>query len=132
MSTLPNPRHERFAQELAGGKTADEAYQLAGYRKDRGNAARLTANDSIRSRVAELQTASAEKAAITKAWVLGQLCDVLRDARADRNHQAANRALELVGKEIGMFVDRKVVGMRRLDDMSREELESLLVELGDE
>ena len=27
---LPNARHERFAQELAAGKTADEAYALAG------------------------------------------------------------------------------------------------------
>src|SRR5689334_16169432 len=132
MSTLANPRHERFAQELAGGKSADEAYQLAGYRKDRGNAARLTANDSVRARVAELQTASAEKAVITKAWVLEQLCDVLQEARAAGNHAAANRSLELIGKDIGMFVDRKVLGMRRLDDMTREELEALLVELGDE
>ena len=32
MPTLRNPRHERFAQELATGKTADAAYVLAGYR----------------------------------------------------------------------------------------------------
>lgn len=30
MPALDNPRHERFAQELAKGKTADEAYQTAG------------------------------------------------------------------------------------------------------
>lgn len=32
MPTLRNRRHERFAQELAAGKTADAAYVLAGYR----------------------------------------------------------------------------------------------------
>ena len=31
MPTLQNPRHERFAQELATGQTADAAYVLAGY-----------------------------------------------------------------------------------------------------
>jgi hypothetical protein len=41
--TLQNPRHERLAQELAAGKTADAAYVLAGYRA-RSNAARLSAN----------------------------------------------------------------------------------------
>ena len=41
MPTLRNPRHERFAQELATGKTADAAYVLAGYKENRSNAARL-------------------------------------------------------------------------------------------
>jgi phage terminase small subunit len=35
MPTLRNARHERFAQELAIGKTADAAYVLAGYRANR-------------------------------------------------------------------------------------------------
>ena len=51
---LDNQRHERFAQELAKGKTADEAYQLAGYKPNRGNATTPKANQSIAARVAEL------------------------------------------------------------------------------
>jgi hypothetical protein len=43
MGELDNPKYERFAQELAAGKTA--AYEAAGYRKHRGNAARLSANE---------------------------------------------------------------------------------------
>jgi phage terminase small subunit len=35
MPVLSNPKHERFAQELAKGKTADEAYQLAGCKPNR-------------------------------------------------------------------------------------------------
>ena len=65
MPTLQNPRHERFAQELATGKSADAAYVLAGYRANRSNAARLSANQDIQRRVAEIQALGAELAAIT-------------------------------------------------------------------
>jgi phage terminase small subunit len=44
---LRNPRHERFAQELATGKTADAAYVLASYKENRSNAARLNASQNI-------------------------------------------------------------------------------------
>jgi hypothetical protein len=33
-------RHEQFAQELAKGKAADDAYQAVGYKPDRGHASR--------------------------------------------------------------------------------------------
>ena len=62
---LRNPRHERFAQELATGKTADLAYVLAGYRENRSNAARLNASQNIQKRIAEIQSMGAELAAIT-------------------------------------------------------------------
>ncbi len=47
MPLLDNPRHEIFAQQLAQGKTADEAYALAGYRKSRSNASVLRTNQNI-------------------------------------------------------------------------------------
>jgi len=65
MAELSNPRYERFAQELAAGNTADGAYAEAGYRKHRGNAARLSANEHIRTRVKEIQSVGAERAAVT-------------------------------------------------------------------
>jgi phage terminase small subunit len=52
--TLRNLQHETFAQELATSKTADAAYVLAGYRANRSNAARLSANQDIQKRVAEI------------------------------------------------------------------------------
>ena len=48
MGELSNARHERFAQELAAGNPADAAYEAAGYRKHRGNAARLSANEHVK------------------------------------------------------------------------------------
>jgi phage terminase small subunit len=45
--------------------TADGAYEAAGYRKHRGNAARLSANECIKDRVREIQAMGAERAAVT-------------------------------------------------------------------
>lgn len=70
---LANARHERFAQLLAEGKTADEAYSLAGFTPNRGNASTLKAKQSVRARVDELLSASANRVEITKARVLAEL-----------------------------------------------------------
>jgi len=44
---LDNPRWERFAQELAKGKTACEAYVLAGYKANDGNAGLILLNGRL-------------------------------------------------------------------------------------
>ncbi len=59
MPVLPNSKQELFAQAIATGKTADEAYALAGYRPNHGNAQRLKSNEVIRSRVEEIGSATA-------------------------------------------------------------------------
>lgn len=73
MPALTNPKHERFAQELAKGKTADEAYQEAGYAENRGNAARLKANERVMSRVAEILERAAVRTEITVASITDRL-----------------------------------------------------------
>jgi phage terminase small subunit len=65
MGEIQNSRHERFAQELAAGNPADAAYEAAGYRKHRGNAARLSTNEHVKDRVKEIQAIGAERAALT-------------------------------------------------------------------
>ncbi|HEY6701061.1 MAG TPA: terminase small subunit [Pseudolabrys sp.] len=78
MGILTNPRHELFAQELAKGKSATEAYAGAGYKPCRQNAARLTTNDDIRARLAEIQAQAAKKSEVT----VQSLLDELEHARA--------------------------------------------------
>jgi phage terminase small subunit len=73
MPILTNARHERFAQELAKGETADAAYINAGYSANRGNAATLKAKQIIADRVSEILSASAERVEITQARVLEEL-----------------------------------------------------------
>ncbi|WGG60511.1 terminase small subunit [Brucella intermedia] len=87
MPVLKNARHEAFAQELAKGKTADEAYKIAGFKPNRGNAATLKRKQSISKRVSELleweQTVerkatekAIDKLAITKERVLAELAKI--------------------------------------------------------
>jgi phage terminase small subunit len=105
MPVLDNPKHEAFAQALAKGCTADEAYKLAGYSENRGNATRLKANESIQQRLEELHEIAAERVVVTREWVLARLLENAKNNQVS-NPAASNKALELLGKEIGMFVDR--------------------------
>jgi phage terminase small subunit len=76
LPALSNPKHERFAQELAKGKTADEAYQEAGYKANRGNAATLKAKQNIQDRVTEILNRAATRVEITQARVLEELAKI--------------------------------------------------------
>lgn len=134
MTALSNPKHERFAQELAKGKTADEAYVLAGYKRNRGNASTLKQDQSILERVsallaeresihAQATTDAIKSVGLTKEWVIETLMENVAkamQAKAMTNDEGqpigefqyqgsvANKALELLGKEMGMFVDRTI------------------------
>lgn len=118
MAALENARHEKFCLERVAGKTIDEAYVAAGYKKNPGNAGRLNNNEHIQARITELQSKAAEKAGLSKEWVIDRLMEVAErcmQAEAVRDHEGeptgeykfdasgANRALELLGKEQGMF-----------------------------
>jgi phage terminase small subunit len=103
---LSNPRHERFAQALAAGKTADQAYQQAGYKPSRPHASRLATDGNVKARVAELQSRVVEGVVLTRQWVIEKLIANARKADERQEGAVVNRALELLGKEIGMFVDR--------------------------
>jgi phage terminase small subunit len=81
LSVLKNPRHERFARELAKGNSATEAYIASGYdavgAAARVNASRLLTNANISARIAELKRNIAErvieKTAVTRADILEEL-----------------------------------------------------------
>jgi phage terminase small subunit len=62
MPVLRNAKYEAFAQAVAKGKSATEAYEEAGFKPHRQNAARLMTNDDVRKRVEEIQARVAEKA----------------------------------------------------------------------
>lgn len=73
---LSNPRHELFAQAIAKGLSATDAYRAAGYKPDRKNAARLTTNDDIRTRVDEILAAGAKRAEVTVEQVVRELAKI--------------------------------------------------------
>jgi phage terminase small subunit len=76
MPILSNPRHEKFAQVLAEGKPATEAYQIAGYAPNYGNCIRLKGNERVGSRVAELQAAGAERAEVTLEGLIAEASEI--------------------------------------------------------
>src|ERR1044072_4069310 len=100
MPALPNPRHEAFARALASGKTATEAYEAAGFRPNRHNAAALGREEHSRTRVAELQgeraeverkaiELAAERLSIDREWVMARLVEKV------------SRAMQATGVERG-------------------------------
>ena len=61
MPALSNARHEAVAVAVFMGKSQVEAYAGAGYKANRGHAARLVAKGSVLARVTELQAEAAAK-----------------------------------------------------------------------
>jgi hypothetical protein len=109
MPTLRNPRHERFAQELATGKTADAAYGLAGYRENRSNAARLSANQGVQKRVAEIQSLGAERAAITVETLIAEAEAARSKAMGEKGGaNAAVAAITAKAKLAGLWREKEI------------------------
>ncbi len=72
MAILKNARHEKFAQYIAKGMSADASHTAAGYKTSRQNAARMSSYDDIVGRVAELQGSTARQ--ITDVRDLAREC----------------------------------------------------------
>ena len=76
MPVLKNPRHEKFAQQVAKGKTADQAYIDAGYKEHRGNASTLRGMPAICERIGELVDKAASKAEISIQMIVAELAKI--------------------------------------------------------
>jgi phage terminase small subunit len=106
MAALKNGKHEKFAQGLANGLTADQAYESAGYKPNRGNATRLKANESVMKRVAELQAGAAEKAEWSAADRLKTLSEIV-DNTAKSDPRVAVSAIAEANKMQGSHAPSK-------------------------
>lgn len=106
MPALDNPRHERFAQELAKGETADAAYVTAGFKANRGNAIRLKANERVAARVAEIQGKAAARVVLTIDDIAKQLDEDRVFARQSGSASAAVAATMGKAKVLGLIVDK--------------------------
>ena len=139
MGALKKKRHEDFARGLADGLNQREAYERAGYSgKASASAAShlVNRNPCILARADELRQiyAEAEKNAaplragkpeLTRQWVIEQLRTIAERClqaqpvtdrtgalTGEYKFDAANArgALQLLGQDLGMFVERKEVG----------------------
>jgi len=114
MSALHNSRREQFTQLVATGRTPAEAYASVGYAEKTAYTCgpRLLKKISVQARVSELQrtvaTAAVTRAMFDREFVLRELMDNALQAKQNREWSASNRALELLGKELGMFALRDI------------------------
>jgi hypothetical protein len=106
MPILDNPKHEAFARRLAEGCSLVDAYERAGYGRNRGNAARLNADESIRGRVQELQQEAAKELPYTLQWVCEGLVRMLKLAEQVGSPAAGVSALMGIAKMNGMLIDK--------------------------
>ncbi len=132
MPALRNQRWERYCQGLMEGKTSDRAHSDAGFAPNRGNASRMKANENIISRVAELQAKSSAKAELSAQMVIEGLLKEARREDESASHSARISAWGLLAKHLGMLIDRKIIGIKRLEDMGDDELRLIAGEVVEE
>ena len=130
MAELANPRWERFAEATAKGMTRADAFYYAGFRAGNKRAAQnrgstLFGRPEIKARVTEieeeLRQQGINESGITRGYVLAELkrnhekatqAEAVLDREGNETGEykyqgtVANRALELMGKELGMFADK--------------------------
>ena len=130
-------RQERFCQEYIRSDSKSAAYrkayncQTAQPKTVNQCASKLLTNPNVQFRIEQLKAEVMRKTTLSRSWVLEHLMEHaavclgkkrIKVSKASRDgdvHEvevtahdasAANRALELLGKEAGMFVDRREVG----------------------
>ena len=131
-NALTNVKHEMFCQRIALGDNQTEAAKLAGYATSCASVQghKLMQKPPIQQRVQYLRNRTSdvaiERVALSKGWVLQNLKDNVNAARGEDDHSAVNRGLELIGKELGMFVERKILGLQDLRNASADDLYTIL------
>lgn len=128
MAALEKKRYERFCQEYVVDYNGTKAAIRAGYKDEsaRKQASRLLTNADILSRVRELQSEQVERLAVSQDYVVLQLMETYRrclevtpvlkfdpdtgqmeeTGRYQFDSKGALRALELLGKHLGMYNDK--------------------------
>jgi phage terminase small subunit len=139
MSKALTPRQERFAQEYPQDWNATKAAIRAGYSERAAHVTgnRLLRNDAVRAVISSITSEASQQARVSAVWVRACLRDIVErsmqaapvlDAQGEPSGvyrydgAVANRALELLGRDQGMFGGRLEVS---LGGASRELVECL-------
>ncbi len=126
MPVLKNARHETFAQGLAKGLSATDAYAAAGYKGDRKAASNLWTNMDIKERVTELQSKAVKKVEITVDSLAQELEEARAIALAEKQSSAAVSATMGKAKLFGLGVEnRRMSGTIQIVNITIEQLSVL-------
>jgi hypothetical protein len=109
------PKQERFAQEVASGKSQAEAYRTAFNVKpttkpetSQANACRLMADSNVSTRVAELKAAVAERVMWTMADSLDVLSTIAKGLDSDAKPSDKVNAVKAINAMIGLDAPSKL------------------------
>ena len=109
------PKQERFAQEVASGKSQAEAYRTAFNVKpttkpetSQANACRLMADSNVSTRVAELKAAVAERVMWTMADSLDVLSTIAKGLDEDAKPSDKVNAVKAINAMIGLDAPSKL------------------------
>lgn len=105
MPILDNPKHEAFAQAIVAGHPHVKAYEIAGYKKNDGNAGRLTRNEQVKARIKELNTTRSVKVQEATKFRATELFAYYRDAfefaKEQGDSQTALKAVDSMARCLG-------------------------------
>jgi len=118
---LKNQRRERFAQLLASGKTATDAYEQAGYKRSDSNGPALARTSEISGRVAEINgerweqeqaaaAAAVQRTAFTRQSLVEKLEATRAAAEAAGQYSAAVTATREIAVLLGIRIERSERG----------------------
>lgn len=142
-------QEEGYARARAMGMDQLEAMSLitGGKTVSRGAGSHYEKKPHVKARIdmlrQEIAERAVEKASVDRAWVLAKLKQnamrCMQEEPVMKNgvpsgewkfdSTGANRALELIGRELGMFVERKQIDMNPLGQMSDEALHAMAADL---
>lgn len=128
-----------FVNEYMKDMNATAAYRRAGYRA-KGNAAevnasRLLSNAKVQAEIAKRTEELKKKSDLTVEWVINELKKNHLRAIELGEMSASNKALELLGRHLGAFMDKVAVSgnlhttQTDLTEMSPEERRARIDEL---
>lgn len=159
MAALKDPKWEVAAMAAAGGMPQHQAYLQAGFHGAQPAANKFFRRPDVRARVHEIiaereqlgrdaKRKAIEDSTVTAAFVTKHLRfnglaamrgDPVYDRKGEPtghyrpNREAANRSFELLGRTIGMFIDRHEVGdPGSFSRMADDELNRAIIEAAKE
>lgn len=102
------PRQEKFCLEYMKTGDPEHAFKVAGYKSKRLKAAanRLFEKPLIQIRLNEIREQALKDIKVNAEKVIDRILEVYDAAMQESDYTNANRAMESVGKHLGMFVDR--------------------------
>jgi Phage terminase, small subunit len=126
-------RQEAFCQEYMKDFNKLRAYLAAGYTSEnaRVTAYRVFNKPVVQARLAQLQRDRAMKNEVTIQQVISSLHRIAESAEGEGKYAAAIRAFELLGKHLGMFIDRTEATVKHELNADVEQVEREIARLVD-